>query len=139
LYLQEDNLFSAIGPIIERTLLISAGAVVGANTRYLVADWAARKWGTGFPYGTFIINVTGSLLIGIFIAVTSERFLIDPRWRLLFVVGFLGAYTTYSTYTLECMNMFERGQWGLGVLDMIGSVLLGIAAVGIGIFIGRIL
>jgi CrcB protein len=127
------------GPHLEKILLISIGAMLGANARYWISDWVAQRWGTAFPYGTFLVNVTGSLLIGIFISLTTERLIIDPRWRFLFVVGFLGAYTTFSTYTLECMNLFERGQWLLGLLDALGSVAVGLIAVGAGMFLGRTL
>lgn len=128
-----------IGPTLEKILLISVGAILGANARYWIGDWIAQRWGTSFPYGTFIINVTGSLLIGFFISLTTERISIDPRWRYMVVVGFLGAYTTFSTYTLESMNLFERGQWQLGLVDVLGSVIIGLIAVGLGMMLGRLL
>lgn len=124
---------------IEKILLISIGAMLGANARYWISDWVAQRWGTTFPYGTFLVNITGSLLIGLFISLTTERFIVDPRWRFLFVVGFLGAYTTFSTYTLECLTLFERGQWLLGLFNVLGSVVVGFIAVGTGMFLGRIL
>lgn len=126
-----------LGPTLEKILLISAGAVLGANARYWIGDWIAQKWGATFPYGTFVINITGSLLIGLFIAVATERFMIDPRWRILLVVGFLGAYTTFSSYTLESFNLIERGQWQMGLVNALGSVIAGLLAVGLGMFIGR--
>ncbi len=126
-----------LGSTLEKILLISAGAVLGANARYWIGDWIAQKWGATFPYGTFVINITGSLLIGLFIAVATERFMIDPRWRILLVVGFLGAYTTFSSYTLESFNLIERGQWQMGLVNALGSVIAGLLAVGLGMFIGR--
>ena len=131
------NLF--LNPTIEKILLISAGAVLGANARYWIGDWIAQKWGAAFPYGTFLINITGSLLIGLFISLATERFLIDPRWRILFVVGFLGAYTTFSTFTLESYNLLQRGQWLLGLANTLGSVVVGLIAVGLGMWLGRAL
>lgn len=128
-----------ISPVFEKVLLISVGAILGANARYWIGDWIAQKWGTSFPYGTLIINITGSFLIGLLISLTTERITIDPRWRYMIVVGFLGAYTTFSTYTLESMNLFERGQWQLGLLDVLGSVIIGLVAVGLGLILGRIL
>jgi len=119
-----------LGPNLEKILLISTGAILGANARYWIGDWIAQKWGAAFPYGTLVINLTGSLLIGLFVSLATERFLIDPRWRLLLVVGFLGAYTTFSTYTLESFNLLERGQWLLGLTNALGSVLAGLLAVG---------
>ena len=124
---------------MEKFLLISAGAILGANTRYWLSDWAAQKWGTAFPIGTLIINLTGSLLLGFFMTVATERFMLDPRWRLMFAVGFLGAYTTFSTYTYESINLLIRGEWLLGLLNLFGSTILGIIAVGIGVYLGKLL
>lgn len=122
---------------MEKFLLISAGAILGANARYWLGDWAAQKWGANFPYGTLLINVTGSLLLGIFLTLATERFLIDPRWRLLFAVGFLGAYTTFSTFTYESFNLLFKGQWLLGLTNLLGSTILGVIAVGLGVYLGR--
>lgn len=124
---------------MEKFLIISAGAVLGANARYLISDWAARKLGVGFPYGTFIINLTGSLLIGLFLTLATERFVVDPRLRLFITIGFLGAYTTFSTYAYESFTLIYQGQWLAGMLNLLGSVLLGVAAVGAGIFLGKLI
>ena len=124
---------------MEKFLIISAGAVLGANARYLISDWAARKLGVGFPYGTFIINLTGSLLIGLFLTLATERFVVDPRLRLFITIGFLGAYTTFSTYAYESFSLIYQGQWLAGMLNLLGSVLLGVAAVGAGIFLGKLI
>jgi len=101
---------------MEKFLLISLGAIFGANARYWIGDWAAQKFGANFTYGTFIINFTGSLLIGFFLTLATERFMIDSRWRLLIAVGFLGAYTTFSTYAFESFNLLVKGQWMAGLL-----------------------
>lgn len=122
---------------MEKFILISIGAALGANTRFWLAEWAARKWGTAFPYGTFLVNITGSLLLGFFLAIATERFLIDPRWRLLFAVGFFGGYTTFSTFSFESYNLFVRGQWGLGLLNVFGSTLLGVGAALLGVYLGK--
>lgn len=124
---------------MEKFLIISAGAVLGANARYLISDWAARKFGVRFPYGTFIINLTGSLLIGLFLTLATERFVVDPRLRLFITIGFLGAYTTFSTYAYESFTLIYQGQWLAGMLNLLGSVLLGVAAVGAGIFLGKLI
>ncbi len=124
---------------MEKFLIISAGAVLGANARYLISDWAARKLSVGFPYGTFIINLTGSLLIGLFLTLATERFVVDPRLRLFITIGFLGAYTTFSTYAYESFTLIYQGQWLAGMLNLLGSVLLGVAAVGAGIFLGKLI
>lgn len=122
---------------MEKFLLISAGAILGANARYWIADWASQKIGTGFPYGTLIINFTGSLLLGFFLTLATEKLMIDPRWRLMVSVGFLGAYTTFSTYTFESFNLISKGQWLPGLINLIGSSILGLIAVGIGVYLGK--
>ncbi len=119
--------------------IISLGAVLGANARYWVADWAAQRFGASFPYGTLLINLSGSLVLGLFMAVfTSGRFLIDPNWRLLVAIGFLGSYTTFSTYTLESFNLIQSGQFWPGLFNLFGSSLLGGLAAAIGMTVGRL-
>ncbi len=126
-----------IGPTLEKILLISAGAILGANARYWIGDWSAQKWGAAFPFGTVLINMTGSFLIGLFLTLATERFMIDPRWRLLIAVGFLGAYTTFSTFSFESFSLINRGQWLLGVLNALGSTLVGILAVSLGVLVAK--
>jgi CrcB protein len=122
---------------METFLIISLGAILGANARYWLGGWAAERFGTTFPYGTLIINVTGSLILGFFITLVTDRFMTDPRWRLLVAIGFLGAYTTFSTYTYESVNMILKGQVWLGLLNLFGSSILGATAVAAGIALGR--
>jgi fluoride exporter len=129
----------SIGTFMETFLLISAGAMLGANARYWLGDWAAQRWGSGFPIGTLIINLTGSLVLGFFMTLATERLMLDPRWRLFFAVGFLGAYTTFSTYTFESFNLLFKGEWGLGLLNLLGSAVLGLVAAGVGVFLGKLL
>jgi CrcB protein len=122
---------------MDKFLLISAGAVLGANARYWIGTWAAGKWGAAFPYGTLIINLTGSLLLGLFMGLTAERLSLDPRLRLLIATGFLGAYTTFSTFTYESVSLLLKGAVWAGVLNVLASTLLGLLAVGAGIWIGK--
>lgn len=120
---------------MERFLLISLGAVLGANTRYWLSDWIAQKWGSAFPFGTLVINVTGSFILGFFMTLATERFLLDPRWRFLVTVGFLGAYTTFSTYSYESFSLIAKGQWLAGLANLLGSSLLGVIAAGAGVYL----
>lgn len=122
---------------LDKVFWVSVGAVVGANARYLLGAWAAERFGTTFPYGTLIINLTGSLILGFFLALATERALIDPRYRLLIAVGFCGSYTTFSTYTYESITLMLSGSWTLGLLNLLGSTVLGLGAVGLGILLGR--
>ena len=88
-------------------LAISLGAVAGANLRYWMSRYALRVLGPVFPYGTLIINVLGSFIVGFFVIWTTERVMVDPRWRLLVVIGFCGGYTTFSSYAFETMSYFQ--------------------------------
>ena len=105
-------------------LTISVAAILGANLRYLLGRVAARELGPIFPYGTLIINVLGSFIVGLFVVWTTERVLVDPRWRLLVVVGFCGSFTTFSGYAFETLAFFEQGQWGLMLANILGNNLL---------------
>ncbi len=122
---------------VAQYLIIGLGAFLGANARYLLGTWAAQKWGTTFPYGTLIINVSGSLALGGFLAATTGRLAVDPRWRLFFAVGFLGAYTTFSTYTYESLQLLRQGNWAGGLLNIAGSNLLGLLGAGVGFWLGQ--
>lgn len=119
-------------------LIISLGAVLGANLRYWVSDWAAQRFGASFPYGTLMINLSGSLVLGFFMTLITQRFLVDPNWRILVAIGFLGSYTTFSAYTFESINLILSGQLWLGLLNLFGSSTLGALAVGLGIYLGRL-
>lgn len=97
-------------------VLISVGAVAGANLRYLVGGWVADRLGSAFPYGTLVVNVTGSLLIGFLLTIAADR-LVAPWVRTTLAIGFLGSYTTFSTFSYE-------------TVALIGDVLRDLAAPG---------
>ena len=118
-------------------LWIALGAVVGASARYFLSGFIAKALPSSFPYGTLIINITGSLLLGFFLAWTSERVLIDPRWRLLIAIGFCGSYTTFSSYAFETFALVEQGQWLLMGLNIIASNLLCLVSVLAGVALAR--
>ncbi|HEY6958690.1 MAG TPA: CrcB family protein [Candidatus Limnocylindria bacterium] len=118
-------------------LLIGIGGFVGAVARYLVDGWVTRLTGAGFPWGTLVINVSGSLLIGVLFAASVERATLPAELRGPVMIGFIGAYTTFSTFMFEAWRLFEDGSFVLAALDLGGSVALGLAAVGVGLAIGR--
>ena len=120
-------------------LAISLGAIVGANARYLISRFTAKFLGPIFPYGTLIINVSGSFLVGFFLIWVTERVLVDPRWRLLVVVGFCGGFTTFSSYAFETMTYFEQGQWLLMFTNILANNLLCLAAALAGMGLARVL
>lgn len=122
---------------MQTILWISIGAVIGANLRYLVAQQVARITSPGFPYGTMLINCTGSFALGFFLIWTTERVLADPRWRLLIAVGFCGGYTTFSSYAYESFALMEKGQWVPAMLNVVGSNLLCLVAVLLGAALAR--
>jgi CrcB protein len=123
---------------METFLLISGGAVLGANLRYWISDFISRRVSTGFPIGTLIINASGSFLLGFLVTLATERLILDSRLRLLFVVGFLGAYTTFSTYTYESVNLILKGELVNGLINLFGSAFLGILSVALGIFLAKL-
>jgi CrcB protein len=118
-------------------LYVGIGAFLGANARYWVGGWAAERFGTVFPYGTFIINVTGSFAIGLLAAFFAERGY-SPSVRLFLMVGVLGGYTTFSSYSYEALRLFEDGGYLLGALYLFGSPIVGLAGCLTGVVIGRL-
>ena len=120
-------------------LAISIAAVAGANLRYLLSRFASHVLGPVFPYGTLFINVVGSFIVGFFLIWTTERALVDPRWRLLIVVGFCGSFTTFSSYAFETTAYFETGQWGLMLMNILSNNLLCLGGALAGMVLARIL
>lgn len=112
---------------------ISLGAVAGANARFAVGKIVAAWLDTRFPFGTLLVNVSGSLLIGVLLTVLTDRLDLDPRWRLLLVVGFLGSYTTMSTYAWELLDLARNGSWfqAGAYLVATNALCLGACAAGI--------
>jgi len=120
-------------------LAISVAAIAGANLRFLMSRLAAKEFGPVFPAGTLIINMLGSFIVGFFVIWTTERVLLDPRWRLLVVVGFCGSFTTFSSYAFETISYFEQGQWGLMVANILSNNLLCLGSALAGMAVARAL
>ena len=118
-------------------LLVALGGGIGSAARYLVGGWFAGRFGPAFPYGTFVINATGSFIIGFFLAFAEERISLSPYWRLFFAVGVVGGYTTFSTFEYESVRLLQDGELLLGALYMVGSVLAGAFSAVAGIALGR--
>ncbi len=125
--------------VVYEFFIISIGAIVGANARYSLSRFAVKQFGPVFPYGTLIINVLGSMVVGFFVIWTSERVLADPRWRLLVVVGFCGSFTTFSSYAFESMSFFDRGQWLLMFTNILSNNLLCLGSALAGMALARAL
>lgn len=115
-----------------RYLLVVIGGGTGALARYVAASAIMTRFGGKFPLGTLVINVTGSFLIGFLMTILTERFKLDPNWRLLLVVGFLGGYTTFSSFEWETYSSVRDGGLWTGMLNVVSSVMLGYVAVTLG-------
>jgi CrcB protein len=113
-------------------ILVAIGGATGSLVRYLAASAIVKRFGGGFPLGTFLINVTGSFLIGFLMTILTERFHVDPNWRLLLVVGFLGGYTTFSSFEWETYTAVRAGGLWTGMFNVVSSVMLGYVAVWLG-------
>lgn len=113
-------------------LLVGVCGALGAVTRFLVDTWARRSWGTRFPMGTLVINVTGSLLLGAAIAAAAE----DSTVALVIGVGFCGGYTTFSTAMVETVSLVRGRQFGVAIAHLLGQPLLCILAAAVGYVFG---
>lgn len=124
---------------MQNYLIIGVGGFLGAVTRYAVSLWIGQRWGRIFPLGTFFINVSGSFLIALVMSLSTERLMINPQWRLFLAVGFLGAYTTFSTFEFETGNLLRDGEWMIAGLNVVLSVVAGFIALKIGDVISKMI
>lgn len=115
-----------------RYLVVLAGAGLGGLARYVAGTWIMARYGGRFPLGTFLVNVTGAFLIGLLMVFLTERFQPHPNWRLFLVVGFLGGYTTFSSFEYEALQAVRGGERWMAFLYVAGSVVAGYAAVWLG-------
>jgi CrcB protein len=113
------------------------GGAFGAVLRYGASLGVYSLLGRGFPYGTMFVNVSGSLLMGLLSVIMLERFNIDPEWRAAVLVGVLGSFTTFSTFSIETLNLLEQGDVIRATANIVLSVLVCLAAVWFGVLLGR--
>ena len=118
-------------------LLVFVGGGLGATLRYLINVTCARTLGTGFPWGTFLINITGSTVMGLIAGYLALKGEASQPWRLFLMTGILGGYTTFSAYSLDAALLYERGEIGLAALYVLGSVVLSIAGLFAGLALVR--
>ncbi len=114
-------------------LMVAAGGGLGSLLRYVVAVAITERFAGRFPLGTFIINITGSFLIGLLMPLLTERFALSQNWRLLLVVGFLGGYTTFSSFEYEAYRSVRGGAHWVALIYLLGSVVVGYAGVSLGV------
>lgn len=118
-------------------ILIALGGAAGACARYAVDIVVTERVGSFFPFGTMLINVTGSFILGLLFALAMEREVLSPEIRAPLIIGFLGAYTTFSTWMLQSWALIEQGAWISAGVNLVGSVVLGLMAVVAGLALGR--
>ncbi len=122
---------------MSQILAIAAGGAAGALLRFWTSGLIYARLGTDFPYGTLVVNVTGSLLMGFLYVLLLERFSLGPEWRAVLLIGLLGAFTTFSTFSIETLNLIESGFLVRAGLNIIASVVLCLFAAWLGLIAGR--
>ncbi len=122
---------------MQQLLAIAGGGALGASLRYFIAQKVHQWLGVEFPYGILVVNILGCLLMGILAALLIERFDVSPIWRGAILIGFLGGFTTFSSFTIDTFRLYEQGQMLSAGLYVLLSVLLCLTATMFGIVIGR--
>jgi len=125
--------------VILNVAMIALGAALGANLRYGLTLWATQRFGAAFPYGTLLINVLGSFLIGVVLMLAATRVPLGEPVRLLIVTGLLGGFTTFSSFSYEVYALISAGSWGAAALYVASSFGLGIVGVLCGVALVRAL
>lgn len=120
-------------------LLVAIGGAIGSVGRYLVGLWATRLAGPNFPWGTLTVNILGAFAIGLFVEMIARRLDASAELRVFIVTGIIGGFTTWSSFTLDTMVLFERGEVGLSALYLLASLLVSFAAIFAGLALGRAL
>ena len=124
---------------MQKYLWIAAGGALGSIARYWVGSTVASRLGTKFPYGTFVINLTACLIIGFSLTILARRTALNPAWRFLVPIGFIGAYSTFSTYEWETLSLLRGGAFVEASLYALGSLILGLIATWAGVAIAEYL
>jgi CrcB protein len=117
--------------------VVGIGGFLGSIARFRLGGIISSRMGTRFPYGTFVINISGSFLIGLVVTILAERIHWNANWRYLIPIGFIGAYTTFSTFELETFQSLRDGEFLFACLNVVLSVILGFVAVWLGFVAGR--
>jgi fluoride exporter len=126
-------------PAIRIPIAISFGAIAGSLGRYYLTLWFAQRFGTDFPYGTFFINLSGCFFMGFLATLILDRAAFSPEVRFMLTTGFLGAYTTFSTYGLETLNLLRIQSFSAASFYWLGSAFLGILCVQLGAMLARLI
>lgn len=122
---------------MNKILVVAVGGAFGAAARHWLSSLISARWPMHFPLGTYVINITGSFIIGFFLTMIGERAAVHPNWRLLIAIGFVGAFTTFSTFEYETLKLIEEGRFMTAALNVILSVMVGFIAVWLGVVAAR--
>lgn len=122
--------------LLRSTIFVALGGALGAAARYCTAEFIHAFFERGFPLGTLVVNVVGSFFMGFLVIILLQKFSHDLELRSFFLIGVLGAYTTFSTFALDSFNLFADGKFGFALLNIILSVILCIIAAGLGVYLG---
>jgi CrcB protein len=118
--------------------MIALGGALGALARYQLAVMIQARVPAGFPWGTFVVNISGCFVMGVATTLLTDRLVVHPNWRFLIPIGFIGAYTTFSTFEIETFRAVTEGAWLVGALNVAGSVVAGYVALWAGVMLARI-
>jgi CrcB protein len=122
---------------LDRYAMIALGGALGALARYEVAALIQARIPAGFPWGTFVVNISGCLVMGIAATLLTDKLVVHPNWRFLIPIGFIGAYTTFSTFEYETFRAVAEGAWLVGGLNVLASVIAGYLALWLGVVLAR--
>lgn len=122
-----------------RYLMVGLGGALGSILRFWVSSYVGERMGARFPYGTFVVNCTGSFLIGLAVTLIAARGDWSPNWRFLIAIGFIGGYTTFSAFEIETLRSFQDGEPLMAGLNVVLSVVVGFVSVWLGAITGRII
>ncbi len=122
---------------MEGILFVAIGGGVGSAARYLTSLWAAERLGADFPFGTLIVNVVGCYIIGLFMVLATEKYLLPNHWRLLVASGFLGGLTTFSSFSYETLRFVQEGAWPSAAVNLTANLAAGLIATWLGVVTAR--
>jgi CrcB protein len=125
------------GRFVRSIVGVAIAGAVGAVARYGLGGWIAERLPVSFPWDTLVVNVTGSFVLGLLFVLTTERFAVSPAFRAALTIGLVGAYTTFSTFSLETFRLVEDGAWWLAAANVMSSIVFALAAVAAGVAVGR--
>lgn len=122
---------------MKQVFAVAVGGALGSVLRFWISAWVSGMLGRGFPYGTLVVNISGSLLMGFLYVLLIDRLNVSMEWRAALLIGLLGGFTTFSSFSIETLNLFEMGESVKALMNIILSVGVCITATWLGVIIGR--